>query len=131
MTMTDQRRTCYHCDLPIALSAIVRSDDHSNHNLTIGARVEFLHHDDFNGVDLYTLGIVDDEVAIDPRDLTARVWVHVDHKAYQKWLADLPHDKGEHLARWEPACKECGRDNANGTHNALERTGHLGHAFRT
>lgn len=31
----------------------------------------------------------------------------------------------------EPECFECGRDNANGTHTALERTGHLDHTFTT
>ncbi len=48
---------------------------------------------------------------------------------YMKWLESLPHDRGDHLARYEPDCTICGRDNANGTHSALERTGHLGHRF--
>jgi hypothetical protein len=29
----------------------------------------------------------------------------------------------------DPGCTLCGRDNRNGTHDALERTGHLGHSF--
>lgn len=45
----------------------VRSDDHSNHNLPIGATVTF--HRYYDGVNLYTQGGGGDEVAIDPRDL--------------------------------------------------------------
>lgn len=30
---------------------------------------------------------------------------------------------------YDPGCKVCGRDNRNGTHDALERTGHLSHTF--
>lgn len=30
----------------------------------------------------------------------------------------------------DPGCLDCGRDNRNGTHTALERTGHLSHGFR-
>jgi len=33
------------------------------------------------------------------------------------------------LSELDPACVECGRDNRNGTHDALERTGHLSHSF--
>lgn len=29
----------------------------------------------------------------------------------------------------DPACTVCGRDNRNGTHDALERVGHLSHRF--
>lgn len=29
----------------------------------------------------------------------------------------------------DPGCTVCGRDNRNGTHDALERTGHLRHPF--
>ena len=29
----------------------------------------------------------------------------------------------------DPGCTVCGRDNRNGTHSALERTGHLSHTF--
>ena len=34
------------------------------------------------------------------------------------------------LSREDPTCVECGRDNRNGTHAALERFGHLTHPFR-
>lgn len=30
----------------------------------------------------------------------------------------------------DPGCVTCGRDNRNGTHSALERTGHLSHPFK-
>lgn len=33
------------------------------------------------------------------------------------------------LSEEDPTCVTCGRDNRNGTHSALERTGHLGHPF--
>lgn len=45
----------------------VVSDDHSNHNLPVGAIVQWF--DFVDGVNLYTQGGTDDEVAIDDRDL--------------------------------------------------------------
>lgn len=33
------------------------------------------------------------------------------------------------LSLVDVVCSECGRDNGNGTHDALERTGHLSHRF--
>lgn len=33
------------------------------------------------------------------------------------------------LSEVDPECTVCGRDNRNGTHSALERFGHLSHAF--
>ena len=48
----------------------VISDEYSNHNLPIGARVTFLGYGD-DYADLYTQGGDGDEVAIDPRDLEA------------------------------------------------------------
>lgn len=33
------------------------------------------------------------------------------------------------LSQVVPECATCGRDNENGTHSALERTGHLSHPF--
>lgn len=33
------------------------------------------------------------------------------------------------LSQIDPGCASCGRDNRNGTHAAMERTGHLTHAF--
>lgn len=51
------------------MTRIVKSDDFSNHNLPIGARVEFLRWRDDDDVCLYTQGGDGDEVAIDRRDL--------------------------------------------------------------
>ena len=50
----------------------VKSDDYSDHGLPIGAEVELLESKD--DVDLYTMGGVGDEVAIDPRDLEIEEW---------------------------------------------------------
>ena len=47
----------------------VVSDDHSNHNLPIGATVQYLGTKVDDSVDVYTQGVDDDDVAIDPRDL--------------------------------------------------------------
>jgi hypothetical protein len=33
------------------------------------------------------------------------------------------------VVEMDPTCTECDRDNRNGTHDALERTGHLSHPF--
>lgn len=33
------------------------------------------------------------------------------------------------LSQFDPECVKCGRDNRNGTHSALERSGHLSHGF--
>jgi hypothetical protein len=55
---------------------------------------------------------------------------HADEVAYQAWL-DTVKDRlrSEHKARWEPLCIHCGRDNANGTHDALQSGGHLNHGY--
>lgn len=53
------------------------------------------------------------------------VWTHVDVRAYHELGELVP----RHAARWEPDCIHCERDNANGTHDALERAGHLNHHF--
>lgn len=53
---------------------------------------------------------------------------HVDPEAVMEWIRVHPMS-GAHDAMYVPNCKECGRDNHNGTHSALERTGHLNHTF--
>lgn len=55
-------------------------------------------------------------------------WLHRDPDAYDMWL--VAHENGAHDARFEPLCVNCQRDNANRTHDALERSGHLDHAFK-
>lgn len=46
----------------------------------------------------------------------------------RKWISDRPSHQ-PHQARFEPICRRCGQDNANGTHDALTATGHLSHKF--
>lgn len=51
--------------------------------------------------------------------------------AYRRAINDVL-DRLDILAggeQYDPGCKVCGRDNRNGTHDALERTGHLSHTF--
>lgn len=59
--------------LPAEKDMIVVSDDHSNHDLPIGARVTRVPAPTWaasaDDGDWYSLGGDDDEVAIDPRDL--------------------------------------------------------------
>lgn len=59
---------------PLDVKYEVVSDNHSNHNLHIGATVEFLERRD--EVDLYTQGGEGDEVAIDRRDLKKKIEGH-------------------------------------------------------
>lgn len=56
-------------------------------------------------------------------------WAHVNSASYHTWVNSHPSHK-HHDARWEPPCIRCGRDNANGTHDALSRTGHLDHEYQ-
>lgn len=65
-------------------------------------------------------------------------WKHVSTVKYIEWLEERVAasinksvDQFDHVARYEPLCTApgCGRDNANGTHDALQAAGHLSHAF--
>lgn len=57
------------------------------------------------------------------------VYRHVNQKAFLAWIDERPTNT-THPGRWEPPCEQCGRDNANGTHDALQSTGHLNHAYK-
>jgi hypothetical protein len=58
------------------------------------------------------------------------VWFHKSQADYLEWVGHSHNPaRSAHAARYEPLCVHCGRDDANGTHYALERTGHLSHKF--
>lgn len=50
-------------------------------------------------------------------------------RTWPDWRQMSPDQAIEHVRDDDPGCTVCGRDNRNGTHTALERTGHLSHAF--
>lgn len=62
-------------------------------------------------------------------DADDNAYHHADEDAYADWLHAHRLTTGNHAARWEPPCLICGRDNANGTHDALQMGGHLNHNY--
>lgn len=93
----------------------------------LGRDDESLHANDGEDIEVDTCYHCDLQIYWHADSVDGR-WVHVDASAYADWLAH--HPNGQHSARFEPLCVECKRDNANGTHDALQSTGHLNHAFQ-
>lgn len=94
---------------PRLLSRVLGTDDEAVHSVS---RIEKCYHCEL-------------PIEYDPDE---DAWFHISDDDYQDWLRASPRGT-EHNARYEPTCKWCGRDNANGTHHALERSGHLNHMY--
>jgi len=50
-------------------------------------------------------------------------------RSWPDWRGRSEDEAIEHVRDDDPGCTVCGRDNRNGTHMALEMTGHLSHPF--